>query len=638
MYSKVYFITQEEDEKVFSEIFNQIKEDYHSEISTFFVNEVFDDSLDSSEILFLLYLNDNEIKSIFENHLNKKINIAILPNENCPNAMRNYGISKDMKEAIEDAFNRELLSKIDLLKCNDKIAFNRIVIGDMHGMNRLDYNQNSRLDKIKIFFTNLKNIRFQSYTLSTSQEHKIQTAASGITILEHSTIMNKESAIKDELSIHDGKLNAYILAPTCLLSYIWYLLSIFFYQRISLLELPKSLGFIKSSKLTVTSEGIIDFKIDHKDIYQSSNIELEVLKDCLNIHLGRVLLELVKNDDKSTEEKDEIRLNTLPKAELSSILIGGKLPLFKKATDEDFKDLLVSLKDSAKFSYTYLTLMILSTLLATTGLFANSAPVIIGAMILAPLMAPIISLSMGVVRADKFLLIQSARTLVLGIFMALLFSGIYTLFIPLEQITAEMQGRLNPNLLDLMVAVFSGIAGAYANSKEEVAKSLAGVAIAVALVPPLSVTGIGLGLGNIDVIYGSFLLFVTNLVGITLSAALTFIVLGFAPIKKAKKGLFYTSILMVIIAIPLYISFMNVVHRYDYFNKLNTFKALALNGHNIELTIKKVQNNKDELIVTLDVISSQPLILDDYNIIKEKLQKEVDKKLVLEITPVIIVK
>ena len=638
MYSKVYFITQEEDEKVISDIFDNIKEKYSSEISTFLTEKTFEEETNTKESLFLLYLSDEDIKKFFQNHLNKNINIAILPNENCPNAMRNYGISKDIKEAIEDAFNSELLSKIDLLKCNEFIAFNRIVIGDMHGMNRLDYNQNSRLDKIKIFFTNLTNIRFQSYTLSTSEEHRIQTAASGITILEHSTIMNKDSAIRDDLSIHDGKLNAYILAPTSLLSYVWYLLSIFFYQKISLLELPKSLGFIKSSKLNVTSEGMLDFKIDHKDLYQSSNIELEVLKDCLHIHLGRILLELVKNDDNSTEEKDEIRLHTLPKAELSSILIGGKLPLFKKATDDDFKDLLLNLRDSAKFSYTYLTLMILSTLLATTGLFANSAPVIIGAMILAPLMAPIISLSMGVVRADRFLMIHSARTLVIGIFMALLFSCIYTLFIPLEQITSEMQGRLNPNLLDLMVAVFSGIAGAYANSKEEVAKSLAGVAIAVALVPPLSVTGIGLGLGNIDVIYGSFLLFVTNLVGITLSAALTFIVLGFAPIKRAKKGIFFTSILMVIIAIPLYISFMNVVDRYDYFNKLNSFKSIALNGHDIELNIKKVQNNKNEILVNIDVISSQPLILDDYNIIKEKLQKEVDKKLVLEIVPVIIVK
>ena len=191
-------------------------------------------------------------------------------------------------------------------------------------------------------------------------------------------------------------------------------------------------------------------------------------------------------------------------------------------------------------------------------------------------MAPIISLSMGVVRADAFLLSKSAKTLIFGIFMALLFSSIFTMFIPLEQITSEMQGRLNPNLLDLMVAIFSGIAGAYATSKEEVSKSLAGVAIAVALVPPLSVTGIGIGLANFDVIYGSFLLFITNLVGITLSAAFTFMVLGFAPIKRAKKGIFYTSILMALIAIPLVLSFMQVVQKNDYFNKLNNIKYLAI--------------------------------------------------------------
>ena len=635
MYKSVYFITKEQDETALSKIFDYIKEKYNSEISVFCESEIFEDLENGDNKLFLLYLDDEKIKTFFQNHLNKNINISILPNEKCPNAMRNYGTSKDINEAIEDAFNPKLLSKIDLLKCNDLIAFNRIVIGDMHGMNRLDYNQNNRLRKIKIFFNNLINIRFKSYTLTTSKEHSIQTAASGITILEHSTIMNKESAIKDELSIHDGKLNAYILAPTSLLSYIWYLLSIFFYQRISLVSLPKSLGFIKTSKLSVSSEGVLDYKIDHKDLYQSNTIELEVLQDCLNIHLGRVLLEIVKNDNQNTEEKDVIKLNTLPKAELSSILIGGKLPLFKKATDEDFKDLLVSLKDSAKFSYTYLTLMILSTLLATTGLFANSAPVIIGAMILAPLMAPIISLSMGVIRADKFLLVQSARTLVLGVFMALLFSCMYTLFIPLEQITAEMQGRLNPNLLDLMVAVFSGIAGAYANSKEEVAKSLAGVAIAVALVPPLSVTGIGLGLGNIDVIYGSFLLFVTNLVGITLSAALTFIVLGYAPVKKAKKGIFYTTILMVLITIPLFFSFMQVVEKYNYFNKLNSVKSMVLNEEKIGLNIKTIQNKNDNILINIEVVSNKPLELKEYSIIKEELQKRVDKQIVLKIVSVI---
>lgn len=635
MYKTIYFITEEKDQDVLNEIYEHIKEKHDIEISVFSSNKVFDNIENTDVILFLLYLDDKNIKIFFQNHLNKNIKVGLLPNDECSIATKSYAISKDLDEAIEDVFNPELLSTIDLLKCNDYISLNRISIGDMHGMNRFNYNQNTRFQKIKIFFSNLKNITFRSYTLTTSKDQSLQTAASGITILEHSSITSQESAISDELSIHDGKLNAYILAPTSLLSYIVYLLAIFFYQKISLLSLPRSLGYIKTSKLTVSSDGMLDYKIDNLDIYQSNSIEMEVLIDCMHIHLGRDLVDIIKKDENEMEKEDVIKLNSLPKAELSSILIGGKLPLFKKASDDDFKDLLTSLKDSANFSYTYLTLMILSTLLATTGLFANSSPVVIGAMILAPLMAPIISLSMGVVRADVYLLIQSAKTLIVGIFMALLFSSIYTLFIPLEQITAEMQGRLNPNLLDLMVAIFSGMAGAYATSKEEVAKSLAGVAIAVALVPPLSVTGIGIGLGNFEVIYGSFLLFITNLVGITLSAALTFMILGFAPVKRAKKGIFYTSILMVLITIPLFLSFMQVVEKNDYFNKLNSIKSIVLNDEKIELHIITIENKKNIISINMDVTSNKHLSLDNYNLIKEKLEKTVDKKIVLKIIPII---
>ena len=81
MYSKVYFITQEEDEKVISDIFDNIKEKYSSEISTFSTEKTFEEETNTKESLFLLYLSDEDIKKFFQNHLNKNINIAILPNE-----------------------------------------------------------------------------------------------------------------------------------------------------------------------------------------------------------------------------------------------------------------------------------------------------------------------------------------------------------------------------------------------------------------------------------------------------------------------------------------------------------------------------------------------------------------------------
>ncbi len=621
-----------------SEEFNTITEHLNAHyglIPSFHPSKELFDNI-SNSTLFLTYLNDEEVKTFFQNHLNKNLELAILPNETCPNAIKSFGISKDIFEAIDDAFNNELLSRVDLLLCNEFLSLNRVIIGDMHGMNRLDFHSNSRWNKVKIFFTNLINLEFKNYTLTTSEDQKIETAASGIAILE-AAITSENSAIGDELSIHDGKLNAFVLAPTSLLSYIWYLISIFFYQRISLLSLPKSLGFIKTSKLTIASNEPIDYLLDN-NLLSAKEIQLEILQDCINLHLGRILLEKVKKDETSLEEKDIINVNTLPRGELSSILIEGKLPLFAKASDDDFKELFLNLKNSAKFSYIFLTLTILSVLLATTELFANSAPVIIGAMILAPLMAPIISLSMGVIRSNKSLLTDSLKTLGLGIVMALLFSAVFTLFMPLEQITPEMRGRLNPNILDLMVAIFSGIAGAYAYAKEEVAKTLAGVAIAVALVPPLSVTGIGIGLGNFDVIYGSFLLFITNLVGITLSAALTFIVLGFAPVKRAKKGIIYTSIMMTIIAIPLAISFMHIVETNNFYNKLQTIKTMEINHKTIELKISHIQTKKDVVTIDIDTISTNVIFEEDLELIKTNIENKIAKKTVLRVTQILILK
>ena len=113
--------------------------------------EVFNDAL--SDTLFLTYLNDEEIKTFFQNHLNKNLEIGILPNEICPNAIKNFGVSKNIFEAIDDSFNDELLSKVDFLLCNEYLSLNRVIIGDMHGMNRLDFKSNSGWNKIKIFVT-----------------------------------------------------------------------------------------------------------------------------------------------------------------------------------------------------------------------------------------------------------------------------------------------------------------------------------------------------------------------------------------------------------------------------------------------------------------------------------------------------
>lgn len=202
---------------------------------------------------------------------------------------------------------------------------------------------------------------------------------------------------------------------------------------------------------------------------------------------------------------------------------------------------------------------------------------------------------------------------------------------PLNTLTDEMRGRLNPNVLDLIVAVISGIAGAYANSKSEVAKSLAGVAIAVALVPPLSVTGIGIGWGDLDIVYGSFLLFITNLVGITLAASITFIILGYAPLHRAKKGIIYTTVILAVITIPLIISFYKLIEQNNILSTLNNSyyfidkKAVQVDVIDVDIS-KKLPN------ITIITRSEEVLDKKDYGRLKKEIEKELSQKIILNIS------
>ena len=167
----------------------------------------------------------------------------------------------------------------------------------------------------------------------------------------------------------------------------------------------------------------------------------------------------------------------------------------------------------------YYALVATSALIATFGLIANSVAVIIGAMVVAPLMTPIFGLALALVRADSKLLGRALQALTVGVVVAV---GVSALFgsLPLAlEITPEMLARTRPNLLDLLVAVLAGFAGAYAMIDEHLSPTLPGVAIAVAVVPPLANTGLCLAVGAYMGMSGSFLLFLANVLSILLVSA-----------------------------------------------------------------------------------------------------------------------
>ncbi|MEM7008143.1 MAG: TIGR00341 family protein [Thermodesulfobacteriota bacterium] len=176
-----------------------------------------------------------------------------------------------------------------------------------------------------------------------------------------------------------------------------------------------------------------------------------------------------------------------------------------------------------------------SALIAAFGLIANSTAVIIGAMLVSPLMTPIIGSSLGLVIGDGRLFANSLRSVVVGTVLAIFFSALLG-FLPLAlEATPEMLSRVRPTLLDLFVAVLAGFAGSYAMIDEKVSPALPGVAIATAIVPPLSNTGICLSLGYYGGAFGSFMLFFANFLSILLVASATFIAAGMSPAASLRK-------------------------------------------------------------------------------------------------------
>jgi len=337
---------------------------------------------------------------------------------------------------------------------------------------------------------------------------------------------------------------------------------------------------------------------------------------------------VLRQEEQKASDKETVRLNHIPVEEAARPLADKPLPLFSHATEDEYRELFVALRENATASSSYQVLMVLSVLLALTGMYANSAPVIIGAMILAPLMAPIVSLAMGLARTEPNLIRASLQTLLVGVAWGMACAILLAWAMPLEVPTAEMKARMSPSLLDLIVAVISGIAGAYANAKEEIAKSLAGVAIAVALVPPLSVAGIGVGWGDWDMAGGAFLLLITNLVGISLAASATFLVMGFAPFRRARAGLGIALLIMLVISAPLSITFSRLVAKDRILDHVPTGEV-RLSGLNVSVGQVQVSVGKPTLVRVV-LSSSQRLENTHVDELKKIITDRVGEPILLE--------
>jgi len=227
-------------------------------------------------------------------------------------------------------------------------------------------------------------------------------------------------------------------------------------------------------------------------------------------------------------------------------------------------DIIEDIQTAASPGFDYFFLVLLSGTIATLGLVNDSPAVIIGAMLVAPLMSPILGVGLGSITADTKLARDSASALIRGAIISIILSALLTLgniYLPivpsLLEIPNEVLMRTQPTLNDLIIALAGGLAAAYSLSQPHLSAALPGVAIATALMPPLSTIGIGIALGRWDIAGGAILLFLTNAVTIAFAATLIFFLEGFGPQRRKDseerlpRTLLVAAILTAILLIPL---------------------------------------------------------------------------------------
>ncbi|AFZ13231.1 protein of unknown function DUF389 [Crinalium epipsammum PCC 9333] len=302
----------------------------------------------------------------------------------------------------------------------------------------------------------------------------------------------------------------------------------------------------------------------------------------------------------------------------------------KQAKLEQIQQCQLELLDESTLNSSYLILIIGSCAIATLGLLANSTAVIIGAMLVAPLMLPIRSLAFGALEGDVLLFRRGMITLLVGTLLAVAIAYSVGLLVQLPSYDSEILARSEPTLLDLGIAIAAGSISGYAKVEPKVSGSLAGTAIAVALMPPLCVIGLGMAQSNWSLSFGATLLYLTNLLGITLSCMLTFLLAGYTPLHQARKAISWTLALTAILLLPLGASFTRLIRQ----AQLETSLQRALVNRTVTFQrLQLLQFNTNWLTnppeVRLSVRAKEPVTPRQVQLLEEFVEREMGQQFTL---------
>ncbi|MBN2225650.1 MAG: TIGR00341 family protein [Deltaproteobacteria bacterium] len=261
--------------------------------------------------------------------------------------------------------------------------------------------------------------------------------------------------------------------------------------------------------------------------------------------MGRV----IRDDEKTLKNYASIRFWKKKRDEYISL----------KTKEQEDLNVYQALSQAAQPNLEYYILIILSSVIASAGLIQGSTAAVIGAMIVAPLMTPILSFAIAILWGDLSLIRTSVSSIVRGTLIAVVISAVIARLIPFTAYSAEIMARTKPSLYDIIVALAAGIVGAYGYANRKVSSTIVGIAIAVALVPPLCTIGIGIGDLNWKIAGGAATLYLINLVAISLAGSVVFWWMKIQPLgadtkvikRRALLEIITAVVILLAIAIPL---------------------------------------------------------------------------------------
>ena len=301
---------------------------------------------------------------------------------------------------------------------------------------------------------------------------------------------------------------------------------------------------------------------------------------------------------------------------------------------------------NSRWSFDFIALICFSTALAALGLMLNSSAVIIGAMLVAPLMTPILGAALSLIQGNRVLMLDCAKSLIYGYFSALTLGVLLGVFGNLYGVTDQMQSRSEPGVPDLLIALISGMAAAYCYSRPRLVSALAGVAISAALVPPIATAGIAVAMNEQKIAIGATLLFTTNVVFIIIGAGSVFLLLGIrAKSNQRSLNIWVTrlSLALVIVAaihvVPLSSALMSKVSskisndEKSYVNLESQIRELIINDTGNDLLIKIQTSNysNNSKLILIDVKKSDYQLDDTIREISKVAENFFKKRVIIRV-------